>query len=117
MMCKAIPKCRWILLYNSFNAFVTGNLQGLQIFEEPRCLVFYNPEKSEFEINEEALNDMKIIKHDVESIAIVGPYRTGKSYLLNRLAGKYAGTFLFHIRNSIFSTTMVDEWAFSVVQE
>jgi polynucleotide 5'-kinase involved in rRNA processing len=46
---------------------------------------------TELEVCEEALNILESETRPVTVIAIVGPYRTGKSYLLNRLMGKNSG--------------------------
>ena len=42
-------------------------------------------------VNPEALKILSAIRQPVVVVAIVGLYRTGKSYLLNKLAGKNKG--------------------------
>uniref|UniRef100_A0A8C3WW44 GB1/RHD3-type G domain-containing protein n=1 Tax=Catagonus wagneri TaxID=51154 RepID=A0A8C3WW44_9CETA len=42
-------------------------------------------------VNPKALKILSAIRQPVVVVAIVGPYRTGKSYLMNRLAGKNKG--------------------------
>nr|XP_004653724.2 guanylate-binding protein 2 isoform X2 [Jaculus jaculus]XP_044994125.1 guanylate-binding protein 2 isoform X2 [Jaculus jaculus]XP_044994126.1 guanylate-binding protein 2 isoform X2 [Jaculus jaculus] len=56
---------------------------------EPVCLI-ENAEK-QLVVNGEALEILSAIKQPVVVAAIVGPYRTGKSYLMNELAGKRKG--------------------------
>uniref|UniRef100_A0A8C8ULL0 GB1/RHD3-type G domain-containing protein n=1 Tax=Peromyscus maniculatus bairdii TaxID=230844 RepID=A0A8C8ULL0_PERMB len=55
----------------------------------PVCLI----ENSDQQLvaNQEALEILSAIKQPVVVVAIVGLYRTGKSYLMNKLAGKQNG--------------------------
>ncbi|XP_055979031.1 guanylate-binding protein 6-like [Sorex fumeus] len=55
----------------------------------PICLVENKNEK--LSVNREALEILQKISQPVVVVAIVGPYRTGKSYLMNCLAGKNHG--------------------------
>eukprot|EP01127_Copromyxa_protea_P018100 TRINITY_DN5623_c0_g1_i1.p1 TRINITY_DN5623_c0_g1~~TRINITY_DN5623_c0_g1_i1.p1 ORF type:complete len:705 (-),score=131.73 TRINITY_DN5623_c0_g1_i1:77-2191(-) len=48
-------------------------------------------EGDKFVIGEEAANSLRHITQDVAVISIAGLYRTGKSYLLNRLLGRQSG--------------------------
>ena len=61
---------------------------------EPMCLIENTEEQ--LVVNQEALGYLSVIKQPVVVVAIVGLYRTGKSYLMNRLAGKKTGEFLQH---------------------
>ncbi|XP_038672157.1 guanylate-binding protein 1-like [Scyliorhinus canicula] len=56
----------------------------------PMCLI-ENTQHGKLVINEEALRLLSNIKETVVVVSVVGFYRTGKSYLLNRLAGKTQG--------------------------
>ncbi|XP_042296657.1 guanylate-binding protein 1-like isoform X2 [Sceloporus undulatus] len=62
------------------------------IMEAPICLIENNP-REQLQINPEALGILQSIHQPVVVVAIVGLYRTGKSYLMNRLAGKDTGGF------------------------
>ncbi|XP_036045185.1 guanylate-binding protein 1-like [Onychomys torridus] len=55
----------------------------------PVCLI--ENVKGQLTINQEALGILSTIKQPVVVVAIVGLYRTGKSYLMNKLAGKKTG--------------------------
>nr|XP_048309648.1 guanylate-binding protein 1-like [Myodes glareolus] len=55
----------------------------------PVCLI--ENVKGQLVANQEALRILSAIKQPVAVVAIVGFYCTGKSYLMNRLAGKNAG--------------------------
>ncbi|XP_037583760.1 guanylate-binding protein 2 isoform X2 [Cebus imitator] len=55
----------------------------------PVCLI--ENTKGYLVVNPEALENLSAITQPVVVVAIVGPYRTGKSYLMNRLAGKNKG--------------------------
>uniref|UniRef100_A0A0P6J4D1 Interferon-induced guanylate-binding protein 1 n=1 Tax=Heterocephalus glaber TaxID=10181 RepID=A0A0P6J4D1_HETGA len=55
----------------------------------PVCLV--ENVKEQLTVNQEALKILSAITQPVVVVAIVGLYRTGKSYLMNKLAGKEKG--------------------------
>ncbi|XP_031198031.1 uncharacterized protein LOC116070722 [Mastomys coucha] len=56
---------------------------------EPMCLI--ENVKGQLRANQKALEILSAITQPVVVVAIVGLYRTGKSYLMNRLAGKRTG--------------------------
>uniref|UniRef100_A0A8C0GWA3 GB1/RHD3-type G domain-containing protein n=1 Tax=Chelonoidis abingdonii TaxID=106734 RepID=A0A8C0GWA3_CHEAB len=61
----------------------------------PVCLVA-NLASGELEVTEEALEALRGVDQHVVVVAVAGLYRTGKSYLLNQLAGRRTGeTFCF----------------------
>nr|XP_048309657.1 guanylate-binding protein 1-like isoform X4 [Myodes glareolus] len=55
----------------------------------PVCLIENSDQ--ELVVKQEALDILSAIKQPVVVVAIVGLYRTGKSYLMNKLAGKQKG--------------------------
>ena len=55
----------------------------------PVCLIENSGEQ--LVVNQEALEILSAIEKPVVVVAIVGLYRTGKSYLMNKLAGKQKG--------------------------
>nr|NP_001091339.1 guanylate binding protein 1, interferon-inducible [Xenopus laevis]AAI29559.1 LOC100037176 protein [Xenopus laevis] len=69
--------------------------------EEPMCLIG-NKENEEIIVNQEALQILLDITQPVVVVAIVGKYRTGKSYLMNKLAGGKNG---FALGSTIQSKT------------
>ncbi|CAI9542365.1 unnamed protein product [Staurois parvus] len=58
--------------------------------EAPLCLI-ENLDDGTLQVNPEAVNVLSRIEHQVVVVAIVGMYRTGKSYLMNKLAGVQTG--------------------------
>ncbi|KAL8219629.1 UNVERIFIED_CONTAM: hypothetical protein K2H54_029593 [Gekko kuhli] len=58
--------------------------------ESPICLIENKPDGT-LVVEEEAMHILLNIRQPVVVVAIVGLYRTGKSYLMNRLAGKRTG--------------------------
>ncbi|XP_040088310.1 guanylate-binding protein 6-like [Oryx dammah] len=56
---------------------------------DPICLV--ENKNAQFSVNQKALQILENISQPVVVVAIVGLYRTGKSYLMNRLAGQNRG--------------------------
>ncbi|XP_077303071.1 guanylate-binding protein 6-like isoform X2 [Lithobates pipiens] len=58
--------------------------------EAPVCLI-ENLQNGSLRVNEEAVEILSKIKQPLVVVAIVGMYRTGKSYLMNKLAGVQKG--------------------------
>lgn len=56
---------------------------------DPICLVEHDNEL--LSVNQEALQILEKISQPLVVVAIVGLYRTGKSYLMNRLTGQNNG--------------------------
>uniref|UniRef100_A0A0P6JAC6 Guanylate-binding protein 5 n=1 Tax=Heterocephalus glaber TaxID=10181 RepID=A0A0P6JAC6_HETGA len=66
----------------------------------PLCLI--ENVKGQLRVNQEALKILSAITQPVVVVAIVGLYRTGKSYLMNKLAGKRKG---FSVGSTVQSHT------------
>uniref|UniRef100_A0A5F8HAS5 GB1/RHD3-type G domain-containing protein n=1 Tax=Monodelphis domestica TaxID=13616 RepID=A0A5F8HAS5_MONDO len=64
-------------------------MPSAESMQAPVCLV--ENSNGELIVNQEALRILTSITKPVVVVAIVGLYRTGKSYLMNRLAGKNKG--------------------------
>jgi hypothetical protein len=47
--------------------------------------------QGKIELNVDALTFIRSIQKNISAISIIGPYRSGKSYLLNRIAGQQKG--------------------------
>ncbi|XP_077129855.1 guanylate-binding protein 1-like [Ranitomeya variabilis] len=67
-------------------------MSEIQKISKPMCLV-ENPENKQFSINQEAKKVLENILQPLVVVSIVGPYRSGKSYLLNKLSGDSEGGF------------------------
>uniref|UniRef100_A0A4W2CY34 GB1/RHD3-type G domain-containing protein n=1 Tax=Bos indicus x Bos taurus TaxID=30522 RepID=A0A4W2CY34_BOBOX len=83
----------------------TGSENTLDMASEihmpaPKCLI--ENINGQLLVNPEALKILSAIKQPVVVVAIVGLYRTGKSYLLNKLAGKNKG---FSVGSTVQSNT------------
>ncbi|XP_062378377.1 guanylate-binding protein 1-like isoform X2 [Sardina pilchardus] len=63
---------------------------GTVSMQAPVCLIDNGPD-GRMSVQQEALKILEQIQQPVVVVAVVGLYRTGKSYLMNRLAGKHAG--------------------------
>jgi len=57
---------------------------------EPLCLI-QNFEDHEMAVDPRTFDKLCEIEDKLVPVSVVGLYRTGKSYLLNRLAGKTSG--------------------------
>ena len=58
---------------------------------DPVCLV--RNQNNQLTVNPRALKTLEQISQPVVVVAIAGLYRTGKSYLMNRLAGQNHGEY------------------------
>ncbi|CAO2600299.1 Guanylate-binding protein 1 [Lemmus lemmus] len=65
----------------------------------PVCLI--ENVKGQLVANQEALRLLSAIKKPMVVVAIVGLYRTGKSYLMNKLAGKKSGEILSGLHSAV----------------
>uniref|UniRef100_A0A8C9UB46 GB1/RHD3-type G domain-containing protein n=1 Tax=Scleropages formosus TaxID=113540 RepID=A0A8C9UB46_SCLFO len=66
-----------------------GRIQWMKM-AHPICLI-ENTEENKLKTNQEALEILSSITQPVVVVSIVGKYRTGKSYLMNRLAESNSG--------------------------
>lgn len=64
---------------------IMGEHTPSQTVEEAIPLVIFNEEKRLFEINEEGRAYLQQLKNPIGVVTVAGMYRTGKSYLLNRM--------------------------------
>ena len=71
---------------------------GLSIFKEPQCLI-YTGKDGKLKVNSDLIAELESLQKSLVVVAIAGLYRTGKSYLMNRLAGKTDGKLM---RSKIF---------------
>lgn len=63
----------------------SNNLLATSLWDRPRCLI-ENRDDVHLEVNEEVLSMLREITDPVVVVTIAGLYRSGKSYLMNRLA-------------------------------
>lgn len=59
-------------------------------WSQPLCLIG-NMTGNEMTVDENTVQKIGLIHDPIVVVSIVGPYRTGKSYLMNRLANKQTG--------------------------
>lgn len=64
--------------------------EGLRIFDSPQCLL-RTDNGGNLMIEEDIARQISTLDKPLVVVAIAGTYRTGKSYLMNRLAGKSSG--------------------------
>ncbi len=67
-------------------------MSGLDIFTEPQCLIDTGSD-GRLEALRKTVEELKRLDKPLVVIAIAGLYRTGKSYLMNRLAGVTEGQY------------------------
>ncbi|XP_069804826.1 guanylate-binding protein 4-like isoform X2 [Dendropsophus ebraccatus] len=76
-------------------------MQDFHIMDHPVCLI-ENHDDGTIQVNEKALGILSRFSQKVVVVAIVGKYRTGKSYLMNKLAGRKNG---FSLGSTVQSMT------------
>nr|XP_042703757.1 uncharacterized protein LOC101951133 isoform X4 [Chrysemys picta bellii] len=86
---------------NVLDQFRPGPMASETLMEEPMCLI-QNSTRGALQVNPQAVKILEGITQPVVVVAIVGLSRTGKSYLLNSLAGKRKG---FSLGSTIQSHT------------
>lgn len=67
------------------------NLKSNDVFEQPQCLIYDDADTGKMEFCTDVVEQIAKIEKQLNTVAIAGLYRTGKSYLMSRLAGKYKG--------------------------
>lgn len=78
--------------------------EELGIFQEPQCLISTD-EAGHLKVDMSILDQLKTLDKRLVVVAIAGLYRTGKSYLMNRLAGKSAGEYVNDF-NALFNNLL-----------
>lgn len=74
---------------------------NLKVFQGPLCFI-RNDKTGRLSICKDVMEEISTIEDTINIITIAGPYRTGKSYLMNRLAGVKKG---FPLGNTTDATT------------
>ena len=62
----------------------------LKILQKPMCLIISSPEGA-LMLDEAVAAELSLLDKPCVVVGIVGMWRTGKSYLMNRLAGHTSG--------------------------
>ena len=73
-----------------FIQFYSSKYRNLRVFREPICLI-KNDGNGSLSIVQDVIKEISTVEETFNVIAVTGPHRTGKSYLLNRLAGVKRG--------------------------
>lgn len=78
---------RYCIFFTFFKCFVATSPVTM---DKPVCLIDTASDGKLF-VQQSALEILLKIEQPVVVVSVVGLYRTGKSYLMNRLAGKQTG--------------------------
>lgn len=78
-----------ILYFTEFFLWLQFTMASESTTMNPICLV--ENQENQLRVNPKALEILDKISQPVVVVAITGPHRTGKSYLMNRLAGPNPG--------------------------
>lgn len=72
--------------------------------DKPMQIVYPDSSHTQLLIREESLRELVKIEDEIAVVAVVGPFHSGKSYLLNQLMDRPSG---FQIGATVEPTTMV----------
>ena len=75
------------------NTEVNFSLEDIPDDGRALSMVNYDPSLGQFVINPEALEVIRQLQNPIGVISVAGMYRTGKSYLLNRMLLNRSGGF------------------------
>ena len=76
--------------------------ESLQIFVTQQCLV-ESTRDGKLAVNKTVLQELMNLDKQVVVVVIAGPYRTGKSYLMNRLADLRTGQIIIKFCRGILA--------------
>lgn len=62
----------------------------MRIHDGPCCLIS-TVDSGHIKVNDEILEELKMLTGELVVVAITGMYRTGKSYLMNKIMGRTCG--------------------------
>lgn len=79
----------------------SGNSLSHPIFKEPLCLI-HSDSSGQLHLNQQTLQLLDSLDTPLVVIGITGSYRSGKSYLMNYLAGRQTG---FQVGNTVETCT------------
>ena len=77
-------------LFPSGQRNMPGILETLKLSRRPRCFINTGAD-GKLQVDAGLLGELELLDKPLVVVAIAGLYRTGKSYLMNRLAGKGGG--------------------------
>eukprot|EP00258_Populus_trichocarpa_P041756 XP_024457775.1 guanylate-binding protein 4 isoform X4 [Populus trichocarpa] len=93
---------RWILFYWLFLCvFASGSL-SIDNFNRAFPIIEPDPNHTKLHLASEGLEAIKRITNPIAAVAVIGPYRSGKSFLLNQLLSLscYEGFGVGHMRDT-----------------
>ena len=69
-------------------------------WQRPRCLVS-NTADGRLEISRDVIDTLRDVTDPVDVVCVLGSYRTGKSYLMNKLAARNEGEKTVRVRRRV----------------
>ncbi|MED6182082.1 hypothetical protein PIB30_025319 [Stylosanthes scabra] len=89
----------FLLFFPSLFAIASSQIQN---FQQPFPIVEPDPGHTKLRLSREGLEAIERITNPIASVAVIGPYRSGKSFLLNQLLSLscYEGFGVGHMRDT-----------------
>ncbi|KAF8388159.1 hypothetical protein HHK36_026825 [Tetracentron sinense] len=95
-------KMDWVFVVSIFVCFFASGSSSLQNFRRAFPIVEPDTGHTKLRLSREGLEAIERIKTPIAAVAVIGPYRSGKSFLLNQLLSLscYEGFGVGHMRDT-----------------
>ncbi|KAK9282046.1 hypothetical protein L1049_004958 [Liquidambar formosana] len=92
----------WVLALSIFLCFFASGLASIENFHQAFPIVEPDPGHTKLRLAREGLEALERITTPIAAVAVIGPYRSGKSFLLNQLLSLscYEGFGVGHMRDT-----------------
>lgn len=92
----------WVLLISNFLCLFAFGSSSIENFRQAFPIVEPDPGHTKLRLSREGLEAIKKITTPISAVAVIGPYRSGKSFLLNQLLSLscYEGFGVGHMRDT-----------------
>ncbi|XP_062030065.1 uncharacterized protein LOC133745920 [Rosa rugosa] len=94
----------WVLVVSIILSFCASGTSSIENYHQAFPIVEPDPGHTKLRLSKEGLEAIERIKTPIAAVAVIGPYRFGKSFLLNQLLSLSCYEGLHH-----FSTVNLSE--------
>ncbi|OVA05358.1 Guanylate-binding protein [Macleaya cordata] len=93
---------RWVFVISIYFCFFTSGSSSIENFQQAFPIVEPDPGHTKLRLSREGLEAIERITTPIAAVAVIGPYRSGKSFLLNQLLSLscYEGFGVGHMRDT-----------------
>ncbi|XP_022771186.1 guanylate-binding protein 5-like isoform X2 [Durio zibethinus] len=93
---------QWVFVFSILLLFLVSGSFSIDNFHQPFLIVEPDPGHTKLRLSREGLEAISRIATPIAAVAVIGPYRSGKSFLLNQLLSLscYEGFGVGHMRDT-----------------